>query len=65
MLEMVGRIKTFFPIGGTKQKGALLVGNAVHYAFVKMFCEESEYQGLPFTMRPFLSSDQAVRWLMA
>jgi hypothetical protein len=64
MLEMASRIKTLFPIGGTKKKGALLVGNAVHFGFIKMFCDEVEHMRLPFTMKPFISLSQATSWLI-
>lgn len=64
MFEMVSRIKTFYPVGGTKEKCALLASNNFHYAFLKLFSEEAEREGVPFLVKPFRSFLEAKAWLM-
>lgn len=63
MFEMLGRIKTFFPIHGTKEKAAMFAKNFTFYSMVKLFCEEAEQEGIPFTMKPFRKFDDAKSWL--
>jgi hypothetical protein len=37
MFGMIDRIKIFYPIGGTKEKGAFLLAGSLHYALFKLF----------------------------
>jgi hypothetical protein len=63
MFGIIDRTKIFFPIGATKEKGALLSSGRLHYAFFKLFCEEAELESFPFKVMPFMSYDEAERWL--
>ena len=63
MFEMLCRIRMFFPIDGTKKKGALVGIAPLHHSFVKMFCDEAEHERLPFTVKPFRRIEDAESWL--
>jgi hypothetical protein len=64
LFEMIDRIKAFFPVGGTKEKGAILASSGLHYAFFKLFCDEADRKGIPFKMKPFRTHHEAEEWLM-
>ncbi|HWR02051.1 MAG TPA: hypothetical protein VN371_09330 [Chlorobaculum sp.] len=64
MFEMIFRIKNFFPIHATRQKSALLATTNTFYSMLKLFCDEAEYEGVPFTMKPFRNFDDAKSWLV-
>jgi hypothetical protein len=64
MFEMISRIKSFFPVGATKEKEAVFASNGLHFAFFKLYCEEAEREGISFTIKPFRSFAAAKTWLM-
>ncbi|NTW53067.1 MAG: hypothetical protein HGB22_10855 [Chlorobiaceae bacterium] len=64
MFDMLSRIKNFFPVNGTKQKAAMLATTNTFYSFVKLFCDEAEHEGIPFTVKPFRNFDDANAWLI-
>jgi len=62
--ETVKRIKTFFPAGATKKKGAMFAAGGFQYAMLKLFCEEACRERVPFEMKPFQSYLEAENWLI-
>lgn len=54
----------FYPVGGTKKKGALLASSGFQYAILKLFCEETDREKIPFEMKAFRSYLEAKAWLM-
>ncbi|HWR01027.1 MAG TPA: hypothetical protein VN371_04120 [Chlorobaculum sp.] len=65
MFEMITRIKSFFPKHGTKKKTAIITSTNTFYSFVKLFCDEAELEGIPFTIKPFRTLHDAELWLTA
>ncbi len=65
MYEMLSRIKSFFPLDGIKKKAAIIALTNTFYSFVKLFCDEAEHEGIPFTIKPFRSLNEAEVWLTA
>ncbi|MBN1929664.1 MAG: hypothetical protein JW764_09005 [Chlorobiaceae bacterium] len=63
MFEAVNRIKTYFPVGAKKEKGALLASTGFQYGLFKIFCEEADRERIPFKMRAFRSYRDAKAWL--
>jgi hypothetical protein len=63
MIDLIKQIKTYFPIGATKDKAALCAKSNTHYAIMQLFCEEADGENLPFEIRAFQNCRQAEAWL--
>ncbi len=62
-IDLIDRIKRFFPLGATKKKAALLATTNTHFAMSQLFCDEARHECTPFTFRAFQDYHEAEAWL--
>lgn len=63
MYDLIGLLKSVYPLNATRTKTAFLGSNSTQYAFGELWREEAERAGLSFAIKVFRSRDDAEAWL--